>query len=403
MRRKQKAWLLGGAALLVLLLVWLYRGDLYSQLEWRLDAAAATFRCRILECDTLPAPDVTIEAYIAPTAQPSATLPPAPTPTATPIPLPGDVTLPSPRWEKQDWNNCGPATLALALRFYGWSGDQYDISEVLKPHRGDRNVNLEELVYFVRTRAGWLDGEYRVAGSVDTLRRLIAAGYPVVVEEGFWIESDGPDAGWAGHYLLLTGYDDESASFISQDTYQGADRAVSYAALEEGWQAFNYVYLVLFPVAEREDVLALIGPAADVDLNRQMGLQLAQQELELDPENAYAWFNLGSNLLYFERYEEAAEAYETALSLGLPWRFLRYQFGPYITYFQLGRFQDLYDLANATLELTTNAEESLLWRGWARYRLDDLSGAIDDFRAALEVNPRYEDALYALQYVGAAP
>ena len=123
----------------------------------------------------------------------------------------------------------------------------------------------------------------------------------------------------------------------------------------------------------------------------------------MNPDNAYAWFNLGSNLLYFERYEEAAQAYDTALTLGLPWRFLRYQFGPYITYFNVGRYQDIYDLADATLALTSNAEESLLWRGWAQYRLGDTVGAIEDFQAALNVNPGYQDALYALEFLGASP
>jgi hypothetical protein len=46
-------------------------------------------------------------------------------------------------------NNCGPASLALYLRYYGWQGDQFTISELLKPRREDRNVNVEELVYYV--------------------------------------------------------------------------------------------------------------------------------------------------------------------------------------------------------------------------------------------------------------
>jgi tetratricopeptide (TPR) repeat protein len=122
--------------------------------------------------------------------------------------------------------------------------------------------------------------------------------------------------------------------------------------------------------------------------------------IEADPENPYAWFNLGTNLLYFERYGEAAQAYDQALSLGLPWRFTRYQFGPYIAYFNQGRFNDVIDLAEETLARTPKAEESLLWRGWARYRLGDTQGAIDDFRAALEINPNYLDAQYALEFLG---
>ena len=87
--------------------------------------------------------------------------------------------------------------------------------------------------------------------------------------------------------------------------------------------------------------------------------------------------------------------------MGLPWRFTRYQFGPYIAYFNQARFQDLIDLADATLYRTYKAEESLLWRGWGKYRMGDPFGAIEDFREALQYNPYYLDAQYALEFVGA--
>ncbi len=50
----------------------------------------------------------------------------------------------------------------MYLHYYGWEGDQSAIAELLKPQREDRNVNVEELVYFVRTHAGWLN--YAVPG-----------------------------------------------------------------------------------------------------------------------------------------------------------------------------------------------------------------------------------------------
>lgn len=64
----------------------------------------------------------------------------------------------------------------MALHIYGWEGNQKDISDLIKPVTGDRNVNPEELRYYVRTQAGWLNLEYRVGGSIDQLKRLIAAG-----------------------------------------------------------------------------------------------------------------------------------------------------------------------------------------------------------------------------------
>jgi tetratricopeptide (TPR) repeat protein len=324
----------------------------------------------------------------------------SPTPALTPTPLPLAVSLPAPKWEKQDWNNCGPATLAFGLRFYGWEGDQFDISDLLKPDRGDRNVNIDELVYYVRTQAGWLGADYRVGGTLEILKRFIATGYPVIIEKGYIIESEGPDAGWAGHYLLLTGYDDTGEFFTAQDSFMGPDEIVSYATLYEGWRAFNYVYMYIYPSEQSATIETFLLADADLDVNRNRTLQRMQEMVETDPEDAYSWFNLGTNLLYFENYGLAAQAYDNALVLGLPWRFTRYQFGPYIAYYNQGRFQDIIDLADATLKRTNKAEESMLWRGWARYRLGDTMGAVEDFRAALKVNPNYFDAQYALDYVG---
>ena len=160
-----------------------------------------------------------------------------------------------------------------------------------------------------------------------------------------------------------------------------------------------YIYL---PQDEAR-IQAILGEDADFDRNRTVALEMAQDEIESDPQDPYGWFNLGTNLVYFERYGEASRAFDNALSLGLPWRFTRYQFGPYIAYFNQGRFQDVVDLAEATLFRTYKAEESLLWRGWAQFRLGDLNSAVLNWREALKYNPFYQDAQYALEYVGSTP
>lgn len=391
-------------------LLWLtYRlPPVQFNLEWRLDAFSGIVRGWLHPGETVPTPSGIVAAELVPILLPTGT--PRPTspapPTATPTPLPASVALPAPRWEKQDWNNCGPATLALGLRYYGWSGDQFTISDLLKPDRGDKNVNVEELVYYVRTQAGWLDADFRVDGTIQQLKGLLAAGLPVIVEKGFILGEGDGGGGWAGHYLLLTGYDDSRQVFVTQDTNPGAggvNREISYAELDDGWRAFNRVYLLLYPAGDDARIKALLGTDADLDRNRAEAIETAQAEIEADSRDPYAWFNLGSNLIYFELYGEAATAFDNALSIGLPWRFTRYQFGPYIAYFNQGRFQDVIDLADTTLYRTYKSEESLLWRGWARFRLGDLNGAIGDFREALDYNPNYLDAQYALEYVGASP
>jgi tetratricopeptide (TPR) repeat protein len=329
---------------------------------------------------------------------------PSPTLTPTSEPLPAQVALPSPPYELQTPNNCGPATLSMALHLYGWEGNQAQIAELIKPVLQDRNVNPEELAYYVRTNAGWLNVQYRVAGDLTTIKRLLAARYPVIVESVTSLDPndrlfDGDDL-WAAHYLLLNGYDDASRTFTVQDSYHGANLQVPYDQLQFDWEAFNNLYMLLFFPQDEEEVKSLLGVDWDPDANRQRALEEAQAATVADPENAFAWFNLGSNLVYFERYDEAALAYDRSRELDLPMRMFRYQFGPFIAYFQSGRIEDLLALTDYARGITDMSEEAWLWYGWALYRQNDYKGAKAAWEKALSINDSvYVDARTALEYV----
>ncbi len=405
---------------LVLIALLLYRIPAVNRrLSWRLDIALTYLRGVIQPAGALPTPKSALPG-VAPETRPTQTaistpspaptlaitLPPSPSPTAlpatpTPTALPESVSLPAPDWVKQDWNNCGPAALTMYLRYYGWGGDQYQISDLLKPARNDRNVNVEELDYYARNYAGWLDTRYRVGGNLELLRQLIAAGVPVLVEASMTFEGEyWPDDDlWAAHYLLVTGYDQTAGAFTVQDTFKGSNQVVAQELLDEQWQPFNRLYMLIYPPDQEALVKTILASAWEENLNRQQALAAAQAEIDADPQNAFAWFNLGTNLLYFERYEEAAAAYDQARTLGLPQRMLRYQFGPFFAYFHSGRIDELMTLTQYALQRTPNSEEALLWHGWGLYRQGDFNGAVADFRAALEVNPNNWDAQYALDFV----
>jgi len=389
-----------------------------QRLGWRMDAAMTTVRTWInpigglptpnREFSTLSAPPFVLAPVISPTATPAGNSQAAPTPTqipalpaATPTPIPSQVSLKAPEYELQDWNNCGPASLTLYLRFYGWEGDQFDISDQIKPVRADRNVNIDELTGFVSTNLPELRALFRVGGDLDLLRSFIAAGMPIMIEETFYLEENFwyNDDRWSGHYQLLTGYDDAARQFITQDSFVGPNKRVSYDTLDEHWQSFNRAYLVVYPLELETDVYALLGSNWDPETNRMHALETAQAETKKDRGNVYAWFNLGSNLTYFSRYEEAAAAYDTARDLGWPQRMLRYQFGPFLAYFHTGRNDDLLSLTKYALEVTPNSEEALLWRGWAQYRAGQRQDAVNQFNKALEARPGYADAVYGLNYV----
>ncbi len=411
-------FLLGAAsALLVLFLVY-QLPPVHQRLSWRVDFALTYLRGVISPAGALPTArplptspaTATAPVAPAPTTPPAATplpsepptlVPPTEAPTATATPIPDTVRLDPPKFEQQAINDCGPATLSAYLRFYGWEGDQQTIADLVKPDPEDRNVNVDELQYFVQTKAGWAKFQYRVGMDVERLKRFLAAGIPVMIEEGMRIDQSywPNDDLWAGHYLLITGYDDPAKSFITQDSFYGPNRAVTYTELERNWETFNHVLLLVYLPDMEDTVKAILGPDWDVDANRQNALDAAQAKTQSDLKDAFAWFNAGTNLTYFERYSDAAKSYDQARSIGLPQRMLRYQFGPFIAYFHTSRSQDLADLVDYALHVTPMSEEALMWHGWVLYRAGDRAGAESEFKKALAINPGYLDAQYGLNFL----
>lgn len=381
-----------------------------SRIVWRWEVFSTYVRGIFIPANAAPTPipvtrQPTLTATTPATGQPTLTSTPPPTATATPEPLPESVRMPSPAYELQNINNCGPATLSMALKMYGWGGDQYSISDVIKPVPQDRNVNPDEMSYYVNNFAGWLRIETRVNGNLELLKRLLAAGFPVIIETAYLSEGEywPNDDRWTAHYLLLTGYDEASQTFMTQDSYFGPDIPVKYDEIYKEWEPFNRVYMVPYLPDDASRLSDLLGPDWDVRANRERALADSKQAAEAEPDNPFLWFNLGNNYLYFEDYPQAAAAFDTARTLGLPQRMYRYQFGAFIAYFHTFRTEELLSLTEYALQRTPNSEEALLWQGWGLYRQGNTPRAIESWRRALAARPGYPDALYALDFVGSSP
>jgi uncharacterized protein YvpB len=404
-----------GAGLLVSAILLLQIPAVNERFAWRYEVAKTYLRNVAYPVGNVPTaiPNPTSNATQTPMALTETPLPTeqvletVAVPIATLEPPPASAFLTPPEYEQQRPNNCGPAALAMMLRMYGWNGDQFTISEVIKPVNGDRNVNPEEMAFWVHNYAGWLRLDFRVGGDLEMLKRLIAANYPVIIEGTTSLnpgDTGWPDDDlWAAHYLLLTSYDDATQTFTVQDTYRGPDQIVSYEQLLDEWKPFNYLYMVIYLPEEESELERLLGSNWDPDLNRQNSLIASEAATVEDPSDAFAWFNLGSNLVYFERYQEANAAYDKAREIGLPQRMFRYQFGPFLANFHGFRNEDLLALTEYALQRTDMSEEAWLWHGWALYRDGNTNGAVEDWRRALSIRPGYGDALYALDFVGATP
>ena len=137
----------------------------------------------------------------------------------------------------------------------------------------------------------------------------------------------------------------------------------------------------------------------------QRAAEQAQQETGRAPENGFAWFNLGSSLTRLGKltgeqayFVNAAAAFDRALTAGLPWRMLWYQFEPYEAYLRNGRADDVLTLTTATLQSTGGqfVEETHLYRGYALLAQGDESGAKAAWLQALAINPDLAEASQAL-------
>src|SRR5439155_24999741 len=71
-------------------------------------------------------------------------LPPLPAP-------PASFKLDGFRHQWQTWNNCGPATITMALSHFGRLENQAQAATFLKPNQDDKNVSPDELVAYVHT------------------------------------------------------------------------------------------------------------------------------------------------------------------------------------------------------------------------------------------------------------
>jgi hypothetical protein len=338
---------------------------------------------------------------------------PSATPAPISTPIPDRVVLKDVIYEDQHgrWNYCAPANLSMALSFWGWGGNRDVVGPFLKPDEKDKNVMPYEMASYVQEHTE-LMAISRVGGDLDLLKRLIASGFPVVVEKGTFLRDLTGVVSWMGHYQVVTGYDDAEEEFITQDSFVKADHPVSFVDMIKGWRAFNYAYLVIFPPEKEGEVIALLGPDADEMINYQNAALKASNEIYglAGIDQYFAWFNRGSSLVNLQDYAGAAAAYDESFAIyptipeaERPWRMMWYQTGPYFAYFYAQRYYDVLYLADGTLSAMQgdqNLEESYYWRAMAKAALGDTSGAIADYRTSLKYHPGFGPAIYQLQLLG---
>lgn len=299
---------------------------------------------------------------------------------------------------RQDWNNCGPANITMALSHYGWRENQDYAANILKPVTEDKNVSPAEMVSFVRDQTQ-VSAITRMGGDIELVKDFIAANIPIIVETGYYLEGEN----WLGHYQTVVGYDDNQSVFYIYDSWLGigtdnAGLPEHYSEFDSKWRYFNRAFIVIYEKDRENVVQQILGDRADVTQADEHALAVAQQEARADRQDAFAWFNLGTSYTRLGQFEQAASAYDQATRLGtLPFRMLWYQFGPFEAYFEAGRYDDVLSLVNSNLRTAGNyVEETFYWQGKVFAAQGRRQDAAASFQRAIAQNPRYQAARDAL-------
>ena len=137
----------------------------------------------------------------------------------------------------QEEYQCGPASLAMVLRYYGIPVDQEEIArELYSPSvRGTLNLDLE----FYARRRGFQARAF--AGTLPRVKDELRRGRPLIV-----FQELGAPVWRVPHFAVLLGYDDRAGAVV---LHSGTTpyRVLSYAEFERTWAARRAWTLLITP------------------------------------------------------------------------------------------------------------------------------------------------------------
>jgi ABC-type bacteriocin/lantibiotic exporter with double-glycine peptidase domain len=119
----------------------------------------------------------------------------------------------------QEEFQCGPASLAGVLQYYGLKVTPAEIAAEIFSRQARGTLNMD-MVFYARKKGLKAD---RYAGNFEDLRRNIDSRRPliVLVDQGFWVYQ-------SHHFMVVVGYDEgslvvnsgkEERKFISRDAF----------------------------------------------------------------------------------------------------------------------------------------------------------------------------------------
>ena len=242
----------------------------------------------------------------APAAEPVAVAVPAPEPKAAPA----SVVFDDMKHVWQSLNNCGPASVVMALSTFG-----IDVSQEFArvPLRGTNvlsGMGPQKVDGWVNANFG-LRSVWRNNGTNDLLRRLVANGFAPMVTQ--WMQD--PSISRIAHWRVVRGYDDAAGTFYVNDPMLGNMVPLSYKWFQNNWQSFSYRYMVIYDPKDEALLKAIIGDDWN-DAKMRKNFYERTKADAYSQDTSAAWLAYGEAAYGYGLFREAVTAFERGMALG---------------------------------------------------------------------------------------
>lgn len=133
--------------------------------------------------------------------------------------------------------NCGPASVASIMNFYGLSITEEETAKEIYTAKLNGTLPIDILRY-ARTKG--FDVSY-YKGSIEDIKKQIARGRPIILFVGL-----GYFAYPVRHYIVATGYNDEMGYLIAHSG-KNKDKVFSYKEIQAAWEKTGFGTILITP------------------------------------------------------------------------------------------------------------------------------------------------------------
>jgi hypothetical protein len=248
----------------------------------------------------------------APVTAPETVAPPAGVAVAAPQPktAPAKIQVEEMKHVWQSLNNCGPASVVMALSTFGIDVTQEFARVPLRGTSVLSGMGPQRVDGWVSANFG-LRSVWRNNGTNDLLRRLVANGFAPMVTQ--WMQD--PSVSRIAHWRVVRGYDDGAGTFYVNDPMLGNMVTLSYGWFQKNWQAFSYRYMVIYDPKDEALLKAIIGDDWNDAKMRKNFYERARADAHSQDTSA-AWLAYGEAAYGYGLFSEAVTAFERGIASG---------------------------------------------------------------------------------------